>query len=364
MKPIIIHVITSLARGGAEVLLVGVINAMPQYEHRIISLQSKNDFQQELKGMQITCLNLKGYRSLPRLIREVKEILAPLEGKAIVHAHLFWANIISRYAAPKGMPVFNSYHGVTYGREGANYPPHAVLLDRLSYRKDIQTICVSEAVRKNIADHIRIRDNVQILHNFIEDDFFQEKESLYQPATTLRLVSVGNLKVDKNYDLTLDALKIAQQNNDKVICTLDVYGSGPLEQNLKNKAKRLGLENVKFCGAVRDVAQKLRHYDAYLISSGNEGFGLAVVEAMASGLPVLASDLPVLREVTNNKALFFDSQNPAALAAQLNNIYTGEIDISLLSQQGQKQALHFRKSAYVAQLDAHYQTALRAMKIS
>lgn len=360
MKPTIIHIIPSLARGGAETLLIGVVNALPQYRHHIISLQKKNEFPELSPDVEVTHLNLKGYASLPRLVRQVSAILKSYKGKTVVHAHLFWAHIVSRLAAPKGMPVFNSYHSVAYGKEGAHYPLHALMLDRFSYRKDVQTICVSKAVQQNVTRYIHIRENINIFYNFIEDTFFQESKKIYQAGNTLRLVSVGNLKEAKNYGLTLDALHLIQQEHPSVLCTLDIYGAGPLEKELKNKVQSFGLKGVHFCGAVPKIAEKLPQYDAYLISSSNEGFGLAVVEAMASGLPVLASDLPVLREVTAGHALFFKPQDPATLAEHIKSIFDGMVNLSSLAKKGSERALYFRKNNYMHCLDSLYQKALNA----
>lgn len=362
MKPTIIHIIQSLARGGTETLLVGVIKAMPQYEHRIISLQKRNEFPGELDESIITYLNLKGYASLPKLVLQVRALLKPFQGKAIVHAHMFWANIISRFAVPRNMPLFNSYHSMAYGREGANYPLHAVWLDRYSYQKRVYTLCVSGAVKENIARYINIHDRVEVLHNYIEAGFYREKEISYVPGQTLRLVAVGNLKSAKNYDLALEALHLLNKNGKAHLCTLDIFGAGPLEAPLKKKAHDWGLANIRFMGLVTDVAARLVHYDAYLLTSSNEGFGIAVAEAMASGLPVLVSDLPVLREVTGGHALFFDIQDSPALAAHIEAIYEGRVNLRAMVAAATQQAARFSKDNYIHRLGEIYQTGFKNLR--
>lgn len=360
-RPTVIHMTTGLAYGGTERLLVGVINAMPQYEHRIISLQHVNQFAGELDESIVTYLNLKGYASLPKLIAQVRAIVKPYKGNAMVHAHMFWANIISRFAVPRQMPLLNSYHSMAYGREGANYPLHAVLLDRFSYQRRVQTICVSGSVKENIARHIGIRQKVMVMQNYIEGHFYQEKAGTYQAGNCLRLVAVGNLKLAKNYDLAIEGLHELIKRGKGHACTLDIVGSGPLEGHLRQKAADLGVQNVRFLGLMTNVAEQLKQYDAYLMTSSNEGFGIALAEAMASGLPAIVSDLPVLHEVSGGHALFFNPSSPAELANRIEEVYEGKVDLAALSEAGSQVAQHYKKDHYLERLSAVYEACLHGL---
>jgi glycosyltransferase involved in cell wall biosynthesis len=327
---------------------------MPQYDHIIISLRKENEFGDQLKGIKIFYLDLKGYLSIPRLVGKVKKIISSCESRMIVHAHMFWANIISRLAIPGHIPLFNSYHSVSYGSKGANYPFYAILLDRLTYNKRVNTLCVSSAVKENIKKYVGIRDNVEVLFNYVNDKFYTSKECHYQPGNVLRLVSVGNLKQQKNHMLTLEAMSILRVNGHGEKCTLDIFGRGPLLQSLKDAADKLGLNNVHFKGSASDIPERLKQYDAYVLSSSYEGFGIAIAEAMASELPLIVSDLPVIRDVTNGHGLFFNPKSPSELVKRIESVLSGEIDLVSLSTAAKQRAELYRKENYLKILSSIY----------
>jgi glycosyltransferase involved in cell wall biosynthesis len=122
-------------------------------------------------------------------------------------------------------------------------------------------------------------------------------------------VAVGNLKEAKNYHYLLEIFKHLKE----VKVSLDIYGQGPLHDELKAHVQHEGL-NVRLCGGTSNVLHILPQYDFFIQGSSHEGFGLSVIEAMAIGMPVLLSDIPVFRETTNNLATFFPLNNAADAA--------------------------------------------------
>ena len=100
----------------------------------------------------------------------------------------------------------------------------------------------------------------------------------------------------------------------------------------------------------RDIDQVLQNYDALITSSHFEGQPLAVLEAMASGLPVILSDIPVLHEVTDNQALFFDINNPSDLTDKLTALANHEIDLDKIA------AANFERARQIARKENYMQT--------
>lgn len=111
------------------------------------------------------------------------------------------------------------------------------------------------------------------------------------------LLSVGELEKRKNHELTIKALsKIKNSNVKCVIC-----GIGSLENNLKNLVASLGLENrVTFLGYRKDIPEIMLAADIYAHPSFREGLGIASLEAMASGLPILASNTRGIADYIEN----------------------------------------------------------------
>lgn len=148
------------------------------------------------------------------------------------------------------------------------------------------------------------------------------------------MVSVGSLKRQKNYLFTLASMAILKD----LPITLDIYGAGNEEATLKKFAQAQRLTNVRFMGKSASIESVLSNYHLYLISSSYEGFGIAPLEAMAAGLPVLASDIPVFREVAGDSVLYFDLSNPHSLANLLADVISGKQSLDGYGAAGKKRA--------------------------
>ena len=112
---------------------------------------------------------------------------------------------------------------------------------------------------------------------------------------------------------------------------------------------------IIFKGKAINVHELLVNYDAYVLPSMFEGFGIAAVEAMAVGLPLLLSDLTVLRTVTMNNALFFDVNHPMTFVILIKEIFEDKYDLNMLSEKGIKIARNnYAKEAHIKKLFSIY----------
>ena len=139
-----------------------------------------------------------------------------------------------------------------------------------------------------------------------------------------RIVCIGRMVPVKGQSILLDALPALLRNYPTV--ELVFAGTGPDEAALKQQARALGIEKqVSFAGWLpRDKTLELMASANALVvpSDGSqEGFGLVVAEAMALGVPVLCSDIPVFREVAEDTAAFFKTGDANDLAKQLNALF-------------------------------------------
>lgn len=353
----ILHLIDSLGRGGAETLLVGTIQSTPEFNHIIISLKPLNEFHEELQSFKIYFLDFKWYHSLPSTIFKIKKIISK-HTIDIIHSHLYWSIIISRLVCPAHIKLVNSYHALLYGkRGGANYPFYALLMDKVTYSNRIVTLCVSEQVKDNIRKYVGIHDNVYVLYNFIEDSFFDGFNVKTPGLNKVRLVAVGNLKKDKNYRIVLKAFaELETRVRDYV--TLDIYGDGPLMEDMKLMCKLKNIKNVQLKGSVKNISAVLPQYDLYIISSTSEGFGLAVVEAMAIGLPVIASNIQTLREVTGGHAIYFNPFSSSELVDQIIKAINGNYDLQQIATTAHHYAIKYSKNVYLDKLRSIYLNSL------
>ncbi|WP_456267424.1 glycosyltransferase family 4 protein [Kushneria sp. AK178] len=104
-------------------------------------------------------------------------------------------------------------------------------------------------------------------------------------------------------------------------CALVVVGDGPYKQELVSQAEKAGVEDrCWFVGYRDNVSAFLPYYDVYMMPSISEGFGLALLEAMAAGLPCVCSDIGVFREILrDNEAAFFTVGDQASLKSAISS---------------------------------------------
>jgi glycosyltransferase involved in cell wall biosynthesis len=123
----------------------------------------------------------------------------------------------------------------------------------------------------------------------------------------------------KRQDVLIRAIQIAQRDDARVRALL--VGSGPDEVPLRELVGSLGLQDVvRFVGHRTDVGCVLRAADLYVHCSSWEGLGFAVVEAMEAGLPIIASDIPVMREVVGNEVELVPVGDDLALSRQISRM--------------------------------------------
>ncbi len=125
----------------------------------------------------------------------------------------------------------------------------------------------------------------------------EKRAEIGVPLENMMLFSVGELGSRKNHEIVIDALgKIKERKLSYVIC-----GEGVLEHHLKKKCEMYGiLDNVKFLGYRRDVAELCKVADIYVFPSQREGLGIGALEGMASGLPLISSYVNGIRDYTEN----------------------------------------------------------------
>lgn len=132
------------------------------------------------------------------------------------------------------------------------------------------------------------------------------------------LVTIGNLEVVKNHRFLLRVLAEAKRAGRPF--TLDVFGEGPCQSNLLQLTRHLNLdEQVRFRGFKRDVREFLPGYRAYVHASYSESSSLAIIEAMAAGLPIVAGNIGPISELCDDgvEARFWPLDDAPRAAARL-----------------------------------------------
>ncbi len=329
MKPTILYIIDSLERGGAEIMMVSPLKEIySRYNVIIVTLGPGDAFsKEELYFDHRYCLDITSKWKMISAAGRLKTIIKTHDVQ-IVHSFLYWSGIVARMACGKRVPYVCSL--ATVMSSGVYhlkwYSGYTLLLDRYTYRKSHYIISPTEEVLQDYLRSSGAKGRTRVIPNFVNEKFFGHKKNLAISRHEIKLVAVGNLKNVKNYQLMIEAFKLLI--NDPV--SLDIYGEGPERESLQKQIDQFGLA-IKLKGSNSKIYEVLCHYDAYVMCSYIEGFGISAAEAMATGLPLLLTDLKVLKEVSHRNALFFDPFDATRFVQIVKNLLSDGSNLTELA---------------------------------
>lgn len=308
-------------------------------------------------GVPVVPLRMRGKldpRGPWRLVRLVRRLRPH-----VVHAHLFHANLAARLlarAAGAGR-VISTVHVVERRRLPARFA-----LERLTARLDDRTACVSEAVARFARERLGAAPGrLVVVPNGVDLARFAAlpareaaRADLGLPGEGLVVGALGRLDPQKGLDVLVDAFARVRASTGAPV-TLALAGAGPEEAALRARVARLGLDGrVRFLGHRPDVPRVLAAMDVFCMPSRWEGFGLALVEAMAAGRPVIASHVDSLPEVLGDAGVLVPPDDPAALAGALGALLDDPRRRDDLARRARARAARFDVAAMVAAWEAVY----------
>jgi len=171
-------------------------------------------------------------------------------------------------------------------------------LTRWVLRRAARIVCVSNCLAGRVAEIGLPAPRIAVVHNGVDTDIFTPDNG--RPRGN-HLIYVGRLSPEKGLRHLLEAVRILHQQVSDIELTL--VGDGPERAALEGQARALGLAGtVHFMGARShdDVPELMRQADIFVLPSLEEGFGIVLIEAMASGLPVVASDTGGIPEIVGD----------------------------------------------------------------
>lgn len=358
VKPVVILVIDNLGKGGAEMLLVGILEDLSdKYDLKIVTLTERCDFEKsDFEQVRLYNLNATGKLSYPSAIFKLKKIIKKYN-PLFVHSHLVYSTIIARLACPANIPLLFSVHN-EIGHNVFRKNLTLSLFEKLTIRKTQTLIAVSKTVLKDYNNAIEFPGKQFVLENYIKDEFYiqQTPPKEFVPGEMMKVVALGNIKDSKNYEYLVKSFISLKDHN----VSLDIYGNKDevIYPQLQTLITEHGL-NVFFKGPANDIPAVFSNYHLYIMSSKHEGFGIAAIEAMACKLPLLLSDLEVLKEVTESNAIFFSLDRDEDLSDKIKKMLNGEFDLRSLSSKGIEISKKYRRQEYLQKLSTIYEDAVR-----
>lgn len=290
----VLLLVVGLNVGGTETHVLDLASLMDaRFNVVVCSLKPIARLGHELqaRGVRVISLEGKGKGDIRVLWRFWKVL--KVERPDVVHAFLFWANVTARLISqfrPK-VHVISSYHDEIVSEGWINR-----VLDRFTMRWTEHLVCCSEAVRRSMKQHIGGAGKpVTVIPFGVHAERFRgaevEKGRDHAQAHLPVLGTICRLvEPKKGLTVLLDAIAKLEQDQGGPVCQVMIVGEGPADSELRLQSERLGLAmRVRFMGARRDIPELLSQIDIFVLPSVYEGFGIAILEAMAAGKPVIAT---------------------------------------------------------------------------
>ncbi|MCB2223816.1 MAG: glycosyltransferase [Actinobacteria bacterium] len=373
----VLYLIDSLGHGGAERLLVAYLRHLPSLgiDPIVAALQERsgNPAAAAIEALGVPVLDLGierlRQRGAYRRVADAVERSRP----DVVHTQLEFANVLGAAAGHRrGVPVVATLHTLE------EPPPlsRAGLRMRLmawSLRRHASlVIAVSEHARRHHLRHLRLPPGlVATIHNGIETGRFAPRPgardaaraSLGLPASAPVAATVAVLRPPKGIDRMLRALPRIAARHPGVRYL--VVGDGPARPDLEAEAAAHGVaERVTFAGNRADVEAMLAAADVFVLPSLTEALPTVIAEAMAAGLPVVATDVGGTSEMVGPATgALVPPDDPAALADAVTAVLDDPARAAAMGDAGREAAAdRFDLSLQAARLAAEYRRLAAARR--
>ena len=301
----VLHVIDSLDLGGAQVVLWNLLRYADReiYEPEAACMHGRGVFWERLVETGVPVHSLSPHRLVPLYVPALARLILTRHYD-ILHCHLLGANLIAKpLAALLGVPVrINHDH---CNDKPVDRRVWVTAADRWTNRFSTHICAVSESTRRFLVTEEGVAtERVTTTHNGIDLALFQPRPEQRAearkrwalPDGAFVIAGIGRLIYQKNFALFLDVAAEVLKRHPHAFFVL--AGTGEDEDALRAQAAQYGIsERVRFLGYVGEMTALYPALDLLLLTSRYEGLPITILEAMATGIPIVASQLDGVAEV-------------------------------------------------------------------
>ncbi len=308
--------------------------------------------------------DLKAFFDIWRIIKKYNPL--------IVHTHSSKAGLMGRLAAKlAGVPIIvHTPHGhVFFGYFGPLKTKLFIILEKLASRITDKIVALTNREKK---DHLLFKiaeeDKFSVIYSGIElntlkESSSEEKQNLKKelgiPENSLIVGTAGRLVPVKGPEFLVKASKyiISKYPDTYFMFT----GYGPLEQDLKRKALEMGIsDNIIFLGWRDDLAKIISIYDIFVLPSLNEGMGRVLVEAMALGKSIVASNVGGIPDLVihGKNGFLVPPKNPKELVKYIQILLEDKDKREKMGLTGKEMSLNFSAENMVEKIAELYEELL------
>lgn len=365
----VLHVFVSLPVGGAENLLISILKELnpERYESVVCTLGEGGALAPAVRELGVPLIELKlmGHRTRSVVVESALAELMIRERIDLVHSHLYHANRHARRAAHQvGIPAVISIHN-TYNKPKLRRR----LINWWLARYAAAIIVGSEDIRRDVVryDWVPV-ERVEIIPNSVNLErslpvrtIAAIRAELMIPQGAYVLGTIGRLEIQKGHRVLMEVISQLHQIMPVILLLI---GSGREEDALRQQVAELGIENnVRFLGTRSDLGDLFSVMNLFVMPSLWEGLSLAMLSAMAAGLPVVATDVGGVSAVfgKNERGWVVPPNSADALVEAIDFCFRHTDQAALVGEAG-RQHVHANYSdlAMVSRIEAVYQRVLDA----
>lgn len=294
----ICQIIPDLPMGGAETMCVTLSIVLKKMGHQVcvISLYDCDTILSRRladAGIPLQCMGKRPGLDpgcIPKLRNAIK-VFAP----DVIHTHIHALKYAYIAALGLGIPMLRTIHSIASQDAEADTSINRFLFVKGS----VFPVAISEAIQDTTAQYYRLdKQNIPVVPNGVDLSRCIPKEN-YTADSAIKLLHIGRFHEAKNHNAIIQAMVILK--NRGISVTLDCYGDGELLEEIKNSVARLDLQNtVRLRGVSADVFPILHDADIFLLPSVWEGIPMTIIEAMGTGLPIIASHVGGIPDMIEN----------------------------------------------------------------
>lgn len=373
------HVINGFSLGGVPQVAYQILASLPpgRYQPFLYLLRHHGEGEEPRPGLAQRLLDMGVTVRSP--VRDDKKFFVVGElcrwlradGIQLLHTHSYKPNLYGRLAGnlfrSAGMRMVAHYHN-TYDNKWAE--DDSLIYEELLARSTDGFIACSGSVRDHIVDRVGVEaERIKVIYNGIDPDRFRPREDRASLRQALGISPhetavglIGRICRQKAQD---DLLRAAAHLRERCPNAVFLLAGAPDEADYLDTLKTLSLElgvadRVRFLGYVSDIPRIFGALDILAMPSRWEGFGLALAEAMAMGVPIVTTPVGGIPEVVGESgaAIMVDPNQPAQLAAAIASLIADPGRASAMSRAGLKRSRKFSHAQTGMDVDALYRELL------
>jgi len=335
-KKEILHIIQSLDNGGCENMLLRLLPLIDDFEHKIITLKELGELASKFvsAGIAVETIHCNSLFDIPGILR-LRELVRE-ENPDVIITYLFHADMLGRLLLRTKHTLIIPFLRTTY-----NHPKYVIarILEWLTNPLVKKYLANSEAVKDFYVKNIGVQpEKITVIPNGIDIAYFDSitpdpelRKSLGIKPDDFVIICVANLHINKGHRYLLEAFEQLhslpshpfQGGESKRGLKLILVGDGTERKNLEQQIKNYqSKNNILFLGRRTDIPQLLKISDIFVLPTMFEGMSNAILEAMASGLPVITTGIPENKEIIedNKTGLIVPVKNSIALAQTIEKL--------------------------------------------